>query len=129
MKYLEKYESFDELDFILDLKDILVDLEDLDFYVEYSKTNSNINILIRKNNPDNFFYMDENLKYFLTRIANYLNKDLTGYWTSGSTGVKFYVYRDSRGIRTNTSRGNSKMDEKWPRIYRLVISQISDIKS
>jgi hypothetical protein len=120
MKFLKKYESFEENDeLLLDIKDILIELEDLDFNIEYSKSV----IFIHKNND--FFYMDENVKYTLKRLANYLNKDLYGYWSSGAginrLAMKFYIYRDNRDIRTNTSRGNSKMDEKWPRIFSLSV--------
>jgi hypothetical protein len=136
MKYLKKYESFEENDeFLLDIKDILIELEDLDFNIEYSKSEDHIipwsdeespviNIIIKKNASGtgkyDSFYIDENVGYVFKRLANFLDKDLFGYWNSGSSGgVKFYVYRDERGIRTNTSRGNTKMDEKWPSISAL----------
>jgi len=136
MKYLKKYESFEENDeFLLDIKDILIELEDLDFNIEYSKSEDHIipwsdeespviNIIIKKNASGtgkyDSFYIDENVGYVFKRLANFLDKDLFGYWNSGSSGgVKFYVYRDERGIRTNSSRGNTKMDEKWPSISSL----------
>jgi hypothetical protein len=136
MKYLKKYESFKENDeLLLDIKDILIELEDLDFNIEYSKSEDHIipwsdeespviNIIIKKNASGtgkyDSFYIDENVGYVFKRLANFLDKDLFGYWNSGSSGgVKFYVYRDERGIRTNSSRGNTKMDEKWPSISSL----------
>jgi len=125
MKYLKKYESFDS-NLILDIKDILIELEDLDFNIEYTRNTDNLdklagsipimNIFIRKNNND-FFYMDENVKYTLKRLANYLNIDLYGYFSDGKPATKFYIYRDNRDIRTQTI----KMDEKWPRIHSLRI--------
>jgi hypothetical protein len=78
MKYLKTYESFEESEFILDLKDLLIDLEDLDFNIQYgfdkndaqfnknlpysSETIPAINIIIRKNNENSFFYVDENIE-------------------------------------------------------------------
>jgi hypothetical protein len=121
MKFLKKYESFEENDeLLLDIKDILIELEDLGFNIEYSKSEESpfINIFIRKEYGVGW-YFDENIKYIFKRLALYLDKDLSGYWSSGSGSIKFYVYRDERDIRTNTSRGNSKMDEKWPRIFSL----------
>jgi hypothetical protein len=128
MKYLKKYESFEENDeLLLDIKDILIELEDLDFNIEYSKSEDHIipwsdeespviNIIIEKNY---FFYIDENIKYIFKRLALFLDKDLFGYWRSESgNSNKFYIYRDERGFVS--LRRDIK---KWTRIsaLRLII--------
>ena len=56
--------------------------------------------------------------------AHKTNKNLMGFWTSGSDGVRFYVYKDKGKIVTS----NTKMDEKWPSIKALRFI-VPDIKS
>lgn len=121
MKHLKTYESFDEnSEFLLDIKDILVELEDDGFKVDYlfDTRCQIIHIFIDK--PGYLFKMNDNLIYILKRMSRFLGKSIEGFWRFGTESErKFYIHSDNRGIRTDLL----KMDKNWPTIsaMRLLI--------
>lgn len=118
MNYIKTYESFNDGDLQI-IKDILLELEDDGFDIEYHYDNkfSITHIFIRNKNT---FYLCDNIKQSLIRISNFLGSSICGFWRYGTSGEqKFYIYSDEREIRT----GGNKMDKNWPIIsaMRLLI--------
>jgi hypothetical protein len=138
MKYLSKFwqgknknSESERDDIIQTIKDILLDIEDLGFNIEYKYdtpfNNTHISITHADNTLDRFntsitkFKITDDIKEPLMRVSSLLDiygykENLRGYWRYGSTKEdKFHIYPDNRGIRTQ----GYNMDENWPEMYSL----------
>jgi len=118
MNYIKTYESFNDTDLQI-IKDILLEIEDDGFKIEYHyDSNFKItHILIKYNEP---FYINDNIRETFKRISTFLGKTIYGFWRGDMNGEqKFYVYSDERDIRTGGRTGGNKMKVNWPRIYSM----------
>jgi len=125
MNYIKTYESFNESDLQI-IKDILLEIEDEGFKIEYHyDSNFKItHIMINPRREDNKlfkFTLSDNMIDTLIRISHFLNKTIQGFWRYGKMEQlhesKFYVYNDPRGIRTD----GHQMDRNWPEMYAFRI--------
>jgi hypothetical protein len=122
MNYVKTYESFNESDLQI-IKDILLEIEDEGFKIEYHyDSNFKItHIMINPRRDDNKvfkFTLSDNMVDSLVRVSSFLNKTIQGFWRYGNSAEsKLHVYNDSRGIRTS----GYQMDKNWPEMYALRI--------
>ena len=121
MKNLKTYESFEEnSEFLLDIKDILVELEDDGFKVDYHFDTKFKIIHVFIDKPGYHFRMSDNLTYVFKRMSRFLGKSIKGFWRFGTDNERiFYIHSDNRDIRTDFY----KMYKEWPIIsaMRLLI--------
>jgi hypothetical protein len=120
---IKNFESFNN-DKIETIKDILIDLEDDGFNIEYYYDSEFkvTHIMIKNKLTDRHdrslpFYISSNMKDCLKRIVRFLDKSqIQGFWRYGvSKEEKFFIYDDNRDIRTD----GYTMDKDWPNISAL----------
>lgn len=107
-------ESLAPINVIDDLKEILMDLDDIGFSNTIKSLDGSIIIFISKQDITKEFYFTDDVKMVIIRVYNYLTE--LGYYSNlmKDGGMKLYVKGDR--IRTDTIHW---VGDKWPSISYL----------
>jgi hypothetical protein len=103
MKYLKTYESLYELPVILNLKDMALELTDMEWNIQIFKDqqfpyNQNENVRLIITGPQSSFFMINELKEFLFRAIDYMTDNDYEFETSHSNYGRLYFTNDDRII-------------------------------